>query len=82
MNCIIPGCTNDANNNIGIRLRRPDTSAIWAPNTNAYICAEHAVQGFSIQIILNPNTSGRIRTLVSATQGNPVSRTTRITQQA
>jgi hypothetical protein len=33
MNCIVMGCTNNAKHNIGIRLRRPGGTAIWAPNT-------------------------------------------------
>lgn len=82
MNCIVPGCTNYADHNIGIRLRRPNGNAIWAPNTMAYVCDAHAVQGFNIQIILTPNTSGEIETLVSSPPGVPVSRSTPISQQA
>ena len=36
MPCIITGCPNEGIHNIGIRCRRPDTTAIWAPNTNAF----------------------------------------------
>ena len=43
--CIIDGCSNEGVHNFGVRCRRPNTSAIWAPNTNAYLCDEHAEQG-------------------------------------
>ena len=46
MACIIAGCRNPATNNFSVRLRREDTSAIWAPNTEAFICDEHAACGF------------------------------------
>jgi len=48
--CIVNGCQNHASNNFGVRLRREDTSAIWAPNTEAYICDVHASSGFDIVV--------------------------------
>ena len=80
MNCIVTGCTNDAIHQIGIRLRRPGGTAIWAPETHAYVCDAHAVQGFSVQIVLTPNRSGEIETLVSSPPGGVVTRTTLITR--
>jgi hypothetical protein len=78
MDCIIAGCTNTADNNFGVRLRRPDTSAIWAPNTEAYLCDTHATQGLTIRIALTPTTTGEIETAVTS-ETNPVfSRTTTI----
>lgn len=62
MPCIIQGCTNVAKHYIGVRLRRPNTSAIWAANTNAYVCRHHASQGLEITIILRPTNTGRIET--------------------
>jgi len=82
MNCIVAGCSNDATSQIGIRLRRPDGTAVWAPNTHAYVCNVHAVQGFSIQIILTPTTSGDIETIVNSPTGAAVSRVTEINQPA
>lgn len=35
--CLITGCTINEEINISIRCRRTDTSAIWAPNTEAYL---------------------------------------------
>ena len=75
--CLIPGCTNDATHNLGIRCRRPNTSAIWAPNCNAYLCDDHADQGYDITITLTPVPNRNITTNVSA-GGHIASRTTPI----
>jgi len=65
MSCIIAGCNNAANNNFGVRGRRPDGTAIWAPNTEAFLCDDHAVQGLRITITLAPTNSGQIETEVN-----------------
>ena len=65
MACIIAGCNNAANNNFSVRCRRLDTSASWAPNTEALLCDEHAVQGLRITITLTPNNSRRIEAEVN-----------------
>jgi hypothetical protein len=62
--CIIPGCNRSANHNFGVRLRRPDTTAVWAPNTEAYLCDHHASAGLRIMIILESNNSQEIETIV------------------
>ncbi len=80
MSCIVEGCTNEAHHNLGIRLRRPDTTAIWAPNMDAFLCNQHATQGLKINIILEPTDTGEIETLVSAPL--PVKRTTQIVHGA
>jgi hypothetical protein len=64
--CLIPNCNNNAENNISIRCRRQDTSAIWAPNTGAFLCDEHAGQGYSIDINFTPAQVRSITTNVSA----------------
>jgi hypothetical protein len=82
MACIIAGCPNNAENNFSVRLRRPDTTAIWAPNTDAYVCDEHAYQGLKIWVSLTPNNTGTIETAVTS-ETNPVySRQTPIKQPA
>ena len=78
MPCIIAGCTNQADHNLSIRLRRPDTSAIWAPNTEAFLCDLHAAQGMVVTITLQPTNTGNIETQVSSSGGNVVSRITPI----
>jgi hypothetical protein len=59
-NCIVPGCVTDAKNNLSIRLRRPDTSAIWAPNTEAFVCDAHALSGALITLAYEATTTGRV----------------------
>jgi hypothetical protein len=79
--CIIEGCLNNANHNISIRCRRPNTSAIWSPNTNAYLCDEHAEQGCIIDVIITPTNTGKIETHIS-NGNNTKDRTTSITHHA
>jgi hypothetical protein len=87
MPCLIPGCTNAAPYFLGIRLRRPvdpptyltHGTAIWAPDCEAYLCAVHAAQGYTIDITLTPAATITITTNVSVTGGAVVSRTTNIT---
>lgn len=76
--CIFPGCRNIGIHNFGVRLRRPDTSAVWAPNTDAFICDDHAGQGMRISVTLEPTETGNIETRILATDGLAVSRTTPI----
>ncbi|GAW47676.1 hypothetical protein Q8W15_16725 [Photobacterium damselae subsp. piscicida] len=78
MRCIFPGCHNQATNNLSVRLRREDTSAIWAPNTNAYLCHDHASSGFDVYVVLRPTTGNQITTIVSVDGGDPATRTTSI----
>lgn len=75
--CLIPNCQNLGIHNIGIRCRRPETTAIWAPNTEGFLCDVHAQQGYTIDITLTPVTSRTITTNVSA-GGNVETRTTQI----
>lgn len=65
--CIISGCGRLANKIIGVRLRREldDLSAIWAHNTNAYLCDEHAAMGYEVEVTFTPRADNTIRTVVS-----------------
>lgn len=75
--CLIPNCPNNASNNISIRLRRADTTAIWAPNSEAFLCDLHAGDGYTINIELITAPAQTITTNVSA-GGHTESRTTPI----
>ncbi len=66
MACIIAGCKNKARHNFGVRLRRPSTRAIWAPNSEAYLCDEHAVEGLKVEVNLIPTDTGTIETEISS----------------
>ena len=81
MPCIIAECTNYPEHNIGIRLRRPDGTAIWAPNTNAYVCDQHAAHGFRIEITLTLTRTRRIETIVDSPGGETFRRVTPTNQE-
>jgi hypothetical protein len=82
--CLVPNCQNNAPYFIGIRLRRPKKgtrpsgTAIWAPNTEAYLCDQHARQGYTIDITFTPLPTRNIETKTSVSGGVVVSRTTTI----
>ena len=76
--CIFPNCPNPGNHNFSVRLRRPDTTAIWAPNTQAYVCDDHAAQGVRITVVLEPTQTANVETHIVATDGSIVDRTTPI----
>jgi hypothetical protein len=79
MQCIISGCNNVASHNFSVRLRRPDTTAIWAPNTEAYLCDLHAAQGVRIKVFIETTDTGMVETEISSL-GRIVTRTTPIQQ--
>lgn len=58
--CIVPACKRNATNTLGIRLRRPDTTAIWAPQTDVYVCDTHARSGARISVVYEATTTGRV----------------------
>ena len=41
-------------------MRRSDTSAIWAPNTAAYVCDRHAVAGARLTVLFEPTETGTV----------------------
>jgi hypothetical protein len=65
--CIVPGCGREAPNNLGVRLRRPDTTAIWAPNTEAYVCDHHAMAGARLTLLFEPDSGGEVEVSVLGT---------------
>ena len=79
--CIIPGCEKEAKNSFGVRLRRPDTTAIWAPITQTYLCSDHSTLGMRITIYLEPNYSQEIETIVIGVSQPPVKRVTPISKR-
>jgi len=81
MKCIVNGCTSHGSNNFSVRLRRDDTTAIWAPNTEAYICDAHASSGFTVEVNLTTRTDDTLETFVSANGGPAARRLTTIKHQ-
>lgn len=58
--CFIPGCDNQAYYTLNLRLRRADTTAVWAPSTDAYVCDEHALCGAELRIRWEPTTTQKV----------------------
>lgn len=71
MNCVITGCRNEGRHNLSVRLRRPNTSAIWAPNTDGFLCDEHATSGVRITMVVGATNSGTVDTVISAPGSGP-----------
>lgn len=65
MPCLFPGCPNEGRNNVGARCRvwhdehptKKKSDALWAPNSNGYICDEHASGGMHVTVLLEANDS-------------------------
>ena len=88
MSCIVPDCSNRADKKLGIRLRRPQQpdrasvgTAIWAPETGAFVCDQHAAAGWRITIIMEPTTTGEVVTNVVCSDA-VIRRRTRIKHRA
>ena len=74
--CIVPGCHREGRNKLGIRCRvwhdaptshgKGKTSALWAPDTDAFLCDEHALGGASITILYEPTNTGETAVRVIA----------------
>ena len=67
---------------MSIRLRRPDTSAIWAPNLEAFLCDVHAVAGARINVLYEPTETHAVETFTRGTQQSVPHRTTSIRHPA
>jgi hypothetical protein len=57
--------------------KKTNTSAIWAPNSGAFLCDAHAAQGYTINVELIPAQTMTITTNVSV-GGQVETRTTPI----
>ena len=58
--CIVPNCPHDGRHSITLRCRRPDTSAIWAPTSGAYLCDKHATEGIEIDMVIRPKRNRKV----------------------
>lgn len=72
MGCIAPGCTNPAENKLGLRLRKRKTLAVWAPDLDVYLCKDHAEDGGKWIIEYVPGATGKIVDVTVMTQGMAV----------
>jgi hypothetical protein len=76
--CIVPGCKRNAVNTLGVRLRKPDSNAFWAPQTKTYVCDVHARSGARVTVIYEANESGKVELRVQGAE-EPVVRRANIT---
>jgi hypothetical protein len=69
--CAVPGCPHrgEGRHVLTLRLRRPDTSAVWAPTTGLYLCDSHATQGCEIEITVRPKKNRKVK--VTSVAVNP-----------
>jgi hypothetical protein len=82
MNCLIPGCHRNARNKLAVRCRKPSTRAVWAPDSEAYLCKEHAEGGVVINVTVESNASKTV-TVSYESGGQPgPTRTTSIRRNA
>jgi hypothetical protein len=58
--CIVPGCQRDGVNDLGIRLRRRNTTAWWARETAAHVCDTHAASGVRLTVIYEATDAGTV----------------------
>jgi hypothetical protein len=75
--CVVPGCGSPGKHKIGVRCRvwvepspipgKVKTSALWAPDSDAFLCDEHALGGAQITLIYEPNETGETALKVIAT---------------
>ena len=66
--CVVPGCDRPGKHKLGVRCRvshepspipgKSKTSALWAPDADAFLCDGHALGGAHITLIYEPNDSG------------------------
>jgi hypothetical protein len=82
MDCLIPGCGNDAKNRLAIRCRKPSTLAVWAPDSDAYLCKHHAEGGLRIVIDVEPTTTGAVQVDYASRGQQGATRTTPIKRNA
>lgn len=66
--CIVPGCTREGRNRLGVRCRiahdgaspfpsKGKTAALFSPDADAYLCDQHALGGAHITLLFEPNGS-------------------------
>lgn len=71
-----PDCGSPGKHRLGVRCRvwhgpspvagKSKTSALWAPDSDAFLCDQHALSGAHITLIFEPNDSGETAVKVIA----------------
>jgi hypothetical protein len=66
--CIVPGCTREGRNKLGVRCRvshsgaapvagKAKSYALWSPDADAFLCDQHAMGGAHVTILFEPDNS-------------------------
>jgi hypothetical protein len=65
--CIVPGCRAEGRNKLGVRCRvwhdgpyphgKGKTAALWAPDSDAFLCDDHALGGATITVLYEADGS-------------------------
>ena len=82
MDCLVPGCTEEARNRLAIRCRKPSTRAVWAPDSDAFLCRKHAEQGVSVTVDVTPTTTSTVEVTYTSGGIQGPSRVTPIKKRA
>lgn len=72
MACMVTGCQNAASNRLGLRLRKRNTRAVWAPDLEAYLCKEHAEDGGTWVIDYIPGATGNVVDITVTSSGKTI----------
>jgi hypothetical protein len=78
--CVVPGCSREGRNKLGVRCRvahsgaspipgKTQTRALWSPDADAYLCDRHAMGGAHITLLFEPDGSKRrtVKVIAAAT---------------
>ena len=82
MQCLIDGCPYDARNKLAVRCRKPSTRAVWAPDSEAYLCKKHAEDGVEIVVHIDATAMASVKTTYVSGGRRSQSRTTQIKRKA
>lgn len=82
MDCLVPGCTEDVKNRIAIRYRKPSTRAVWAPNSDAFLCKQHAEGGVRLVLDVEATNTRELDATITASGATVAERVTPIRRSA
>jgi len=74
--CIVPECKRNAVNTLGVRLRKPDSDAIWAPQADVCVCDKHARSGARVTVIYEATDTGRVEVRTHGAEAPTIKRST------
>jgi hypothetical protein len=72
--CLVPGCEREPTHIFSLRMRRQDSGADWAPNTEAYFCTPCAIEGCRIEVMYEPVKTGEVDVQVGAFRSSGIAR--------